>query len=297
MPGSTKEVRGKLDPETCAVCGRRLLQGENVNWFIAPDASRRPVCELCAPRADRARWVREREGEEVLQLRPARAARGGFARRVLDFFSGAEEDELADSLSEVTGDQGSRRQARASRRRERHEIDTQLQQPPRNVQAVPIGTGSRLEQGLHLFNESQFPRTIAGLTRSLGEPKVRAMLDPGDDTAVDVYVGWEIAWYSYRVDLGDATEPVEQSGRGNDVAELGDKINRWNAFADEYGRLYMSGPPPGSASDSRSSADSASKDSDAAPDAGASGIAVEEPAAEPRPEDPAGDTDTEEANE
>ena len=56
------EVRPKLDPETCSICVRRLLQGEQVNFYVAPDSSRRVVCELCVPRAERVRWVREREG-------------------------------------------------------------------------------------------------------------------------------------------------------------------------------------------------------------------------------------------
>ena len=87
---------------------------------------------------------------------------------------------------------------------------------------------------------SQFPRTIAGLTRSLGDPQVAAVND--SDNSIEVFVGWDIAWYSYRVSLGDATEPVEQSGRGNDTIELADRITDWNAAADGFGRLFLTEP-------------------------------------------------------
>lgn len=231
------------------VCGRRLLQGERLNWYVAPDASRRPVCELCAPRAESARWVREQEGEEIVPLLPSRTARGGYFKRLTSFFGAQEEDELQlesfDAPAGASSDQESRRRTRATRRRER--VATELPPPPtspvepRSVRAVPTGPEAKLQQGLTLFNDSQFPRTIAGLSRSLGEPRVAAVNE--GDASVEVFVGWDIAWYSYRVDLGDATEPVEQSGRGNDTAELAGTVRDWNAFADEYGRLHLR--PPG----------------------------------------------------
>ncbi|MFY9468975.1 MAG: hypothetical protein WAP37_02535, partial [Solirubrobacterales bacterium] len=132
---------------------------------------------------------------------------------------------------------------------------------PRNVRAIPTGPEAKLAQGLMLFNVSQFPRSIAGLSRSLGEPQVAAVNDSA--SSVEVFVGWDIAWYSYRIDLGDATEPVEQSGRGNDSVELAGTVDDWNAFSDEHGRLFLresaaqsdsaparhasdSAPPPGS---------------------------------------------------
>jgi hypothetical protein len=238
----TREVRPKLDPETCSVCGRRLLQGEEINWFVAPDSSRHVVCELCVPRAERARWVREREGEEIVQLRPTRGERVGLFRRMTDFFAAPDVDET-DSFASAPSeraDQVSRREARATRRRDRKEPSVPPPPEPRDIRAIPTGAESRLEQGLELFNMSQFPRTIAGLTRSLGDPQVAAVND--SDNSIEVFVGWDIAWYSYRVSLGDATEPVEQSGRGNDTIELADRITNWNAAADGFGRLFLTEP-------------------------------------------------------
>ncbi len=235
---SVKELRPKLDPETCAVCGRRMLQGEAVNWYLAPDSSRHPVCELCVPRAERARWVREREGEQLMPMRPARASRAGVFERMGRFFGAGGEErfeiEEIETPSEPATDQISRRRARSARRREQ---PPPVVDEPRSVRAVPTGPAARLGQGLALFNESQFPRTIAGLSRSLGDPQAAVVNNP--DAGVEIYVGWDIVWYSYRVDLGDATEPVEQSGRGNDTAELATEVIDWNAVADDYGRLIL----------------------------------------------------------
>ncbi|MFY9488084.1 MAG: hypothetical protein WAP35_05245 [Solirubrobacterales bacterium] len=261
-----KEVRSKLDPETCVVCGRRLLQGEVLNWYVAPDSSRRPVCELCVPRAERARWVRVREGEEVVQLRPTRAARGGFIQRVSEFFGAGGEESLDDiGVGGVAGgprgDQGSRREARSSRRRDRGELPelATAKPAPREVRAIPTGPEAKLDQGLELFNDSQFPRTIAGLSRSLGDPQVAVVND--SESSVEVFVGWDIAWYSYRVDLGDATEPVEQSGRGNDTTELSGTVDEWNSFADEYGHLYLREPAEHGSDDANEAAAKPTSDS------------------------------------
>lgn len=235
-----KELRPKLDPETCSICGRRLLQGEPINWYAAPDASRRVVCELCVPRAERVRWVRERDGEEIVQLRPARGERAGLMRRVANFF-GASEPVEGDDFAHGAGrpEQDQRRQKRAERREAREgAAPPELAPTPRDVTAVPTEPEARLERGLELFNLSQFPRMIAGLSRSLGDPQV-AVVNVFESNAVDVWVGWDLAWYSYRITLGDPTEPVEQSGRGNDIDELASTISDWNAGADGFGRLFL----------------------------------------------------------
>ncbi len=254
----TKEIRPRLDPESCAICGRRLLQGEMQTRFVAPDGSRHVVCELCVPRADRARWVRERDGEQPLGPPPPPTRRPGLMRRVVDWFAGVEQP--VDDTLEVPGSAeraasesiGLKGEVERARRRSRlPKVDdgrvehgegreqasaTHVQQP-RTVTAVPTDEEAKLQRGLELFNHSQFPRTIAGLTRSLGLPQV-AVLHAGGNS-VEIFVAWGISWYSYRVDLGDATEPVELSGRGNDSAELNGVVGEWNVIADEGGVLVL----------------------------------------------------------
>lgn len=261
----TKEIRPTLDPETCAVCGRRLLQGEMQTRFVAPDGTRHVVCELCIPRADRARWVRERDGEQPLGPRPPAQRRAGSFRRMIDWFGGAqpgraeEDDELAFEAAvppPEDAEPGIQAQPRGRERRSRLP-NLNVPQPgfsqkgrqPRGEQpsqpkpaqplvtAVPTDEEAKLQRGLELFNHSQFPRTIAGLTRSLGLPQV-AILHAGGNS-VEIFVAWGISWYSYRVDLGDATEPVELSGRGNDSAELAGVVGDWNVIVDEGGVLVL----------------------------------------------------------
>lgn len=255
----TKEIRPSLNPETCAVCGRRLLQGELQTRFVAPDGVRHVVCELCLPRAERARWVREREGEQPLGPRPTPKKRSGRMRRMIEWFGGAEQEESVfdeeldlpvepeseadDKISPAFQPRARERQSRLPKielppLRESHPPERGASASPRrDVTAVPTGEEAKLQRGLELFNHSQFPRTIAGLTRSLGLPQV-AILHAGGNS-VEIFVAWGISWYSYRVDLGDSTEPVELSGRGNDSAELDDVVGEWNVMADEGGILVL----------------------------------------------------------
>jgi hypothetical protein len=58
----------------CDVCARRLLRGEQPDVFVSA-GRRRLVCELCAPRAAHAGWLRETDTQS-LALPPARPRRG-----------------------------------------------------------------------------------------------------------------------------------------------------------------------------------------------------------------------------
>src|SRR6478609_2249482 len=69
----------------CDVCSRRLLRGEQPDYFIA-DGQRRLVCELCAPRAAHEGWLRETEAAAEVTLPPMRPRRG---RSLIDRLIGA----------------------------------------------------------------------------------------------------------------------------------------------------------------------------------------------------------------
>ena len=101
-------------------------------------------------------------------------------------------------------------QTAQSRRRERP-------QDPRHVRAVPTTAEVKVERALELFNGSEHQRTVAGLTRTLGAPWVTATPDPEAPSAVTVVVAWELSWYRYRVDLGDAAEPVQMQAKGDEL--------------------------------------------------------------------------------
>src|SRR3954468_11585201 len=77
---TTRTIVTSQPDVACDVCARRLLRGEQPDYFIA-DGQRRLVCELCAPRATHEGWLREREAAAAVTLPPMRPRRG---RSLLD---------------------------------------------------------------------------------------------------------------------------------------------------------------------------------------------------------------------
>jgi hypothetical protein len=112
-------------------------------------------------------------------------------------------------------------------------------QDPRHVRAVPTTAEVKVERALDLFNGSEHQRTVAGLTRTLGYPWVSAIPDGAAPSTVTVVVAWELSWYRYRVDLGDAAEPVAMTGKGDELADLGEAGQEWNAGLDTDGRIVF----------------------------------------------------------
>src|SRR5258707_465809 len=72
---TTRSIVTSQPDVACDVCARRLLRGEQPDYFIA-DGRRRLVCELCAPRATDEGWLRETEAAADVSLPPTRPRRG-----------------------------------------------------------------------------------------------------------------------------------------------------------------------------------------------------------------------------
>ena len=107
----------------------------------------------------------------------------------------------------------------------------------RQIRAVPTTAEVKVDRALELFNASDHPRTIAGIARTLGAPWVHASPDTTAPSEVTIVVAWELAWYRYRVDLGDADEPILLLEKGDELSELEEPLREWNALADDDGRL------------------------------------------------------------
>jgi hypothetical protein len=107
------------------------------------------------------------------------------------------------------------------------------------VRAVPTTAEVKVERALELFNASQHQRTVAGLARSLGSPWATAVPDPDAPSTVTVLVAWELSWYRYRVDLGDAVEPVALQAKGDELDGIDEDLRQWNAGLDAHGRLVI----------------------------------------------------------
>lgn len=239
-----KELRAHHEDVACDVCGRTILKGERPEAFLAPGGMRKLVCELCVGRASGEGWIRESAaGDAPMAARarePRRSLLGRIRRRRGDEaplrieleangfeVAGPDEEPPTDEREAVPAAEPAGERVQRRRRRD-----------ARHVRAVPTNAEVKVERALELFNESEFPRKVAGIARSLGEPYVSATPSSDAPSEVVVVVAWELSWYRYRVDLGDAEEPVSLSGKGLEMGEIDAELRDWNASADAYGRLF-----------------------------------------------------------
>lgn len=229
-----KELKTDEEPIACDICGRTILKGERTEGFLAPGGRRRSVCELCVPRADHEGWIRESAQNDLptARARPQqRRSLVGRLREMLDGEGAPEQSHVSEEEPPPSFDDDApaapreREPVRPSRREARH------------IRAVPTTAEVKIERALELFNASEHPRTIAGIARTLGTPWVHASPDTAAPSEVTVVVAWELSWYRYRVDLGDADEPILLLEKGDELAELEEPLREWNAVADDNGRL------------------------------------------------------------
>jgi hypothetical protein len=108
------------------------------------------------------------------------------------------------------------------------------------VRAVPTNSQVKIERALEMFNHSEHIRTIAGIARTLGDPWVSALPRPNAPSEVEITVAWELSWYRYRIDLGDASDPVTLLDKGEEMDQLDESQREWNASANEDGQLAAS---------------------------------------------------------
>ena len=112
-------------------------------------------------------------------------------------------------------------------------------QDPRHVRAVPTTAEVKIERALDLFNSSEHQRTVSGLARSLGAPYAAAMPDLDAPGCVNLIVAWELSWYRFRIDLGDAADPVGLAAKGDELEDIDEELRNWNAGLDAEGRLVI----------------------------------------------------------
>jgi hypothetical protein len=237
-----KELKTDEEPVACDICGRTILKGERTEPFLAPGGRRRTVCELCIPRADHEGWIRESAQNDLPATRVRPQQRRSFVGRLRGMFDGDGEEAPAPVEEEappVFDDEPppAPRERDREREREREPTRARARRDARQVRAVPTTREVKVERSLELFNASNHPRTIAGIARSLGPPWAHASPDTGAPSMVTIVVAWELSWYRYRVDLGDADEPIMLVEKGDELSELEEPLREWNALADDDGRL------------------------------------------------------------
>jgi hypothetical protein len=233
-----KELKTDEEPIACDICGRTILKGERTESFLAPGGRRRTVCELCIPRADHEGWIRESAQNDLPATRVRPQQRRSFVGRLREKFDGDAEAERApteeDEAPPVFDEEPP---PKREREREREPERRRARRDSRHIRAVPTTAEVKVERSLELFNASDHPRTISGIARTLGAPSVHASPDTGAPSMVTIVVAWELSWYRYRVDLGDADEPILLVEKGDELAELEEPLREWNALADDNGRL------------------------------------------------------------
>lgn len=102
----------------------------------------------------------------------------------------------------------------------------------------------RLERAAARFNGSEAAGTVAGLMRTLGQPRVSIGAAAGSPSEARITVAWELGWYQWGVDLADEGRAVFQIDKGEEIDQLDGAAREWNARAGEGGRLSLGTAPP-----------------------------------------------------
>ena len=237
-----KELRPGHEDISCDICERTILKGERTENYLAPGGRRYVVCELCTDRAYHEGWIRESAHDELPAMLPREPRRGLLGRLrgrrrdaepvhpVATSPPASADGDAATNGAEPAAEPIEPPAPVDSRRRRRES---------RHVRAVPTNAQVKVERALELFNSSEHVRTIGGIARTLGEPWVSAAPVADAPSEVSVVVAWELSWYRYRVDLGDADDPVSLVDKGQELDELSDSMRDWNATALADGRLAI----------------------------------------------------------
>jgi hypothetical protein len=228
-----KELRPIHDDVACDVCGRTILKGERTETYLAPGGERKVVCDLCGSRALHAGWIRESAHGDMPAARRPHEQRGSLLGRLRRGRQAEPEpEEPAAEEWEPPAEPVPAADEEAEELR-----PPSRPKDPRHVRAIPTNDEVKVERAIELFNGSEHTRTIAGIARTLGGPWVSASPDPVASSEVNVVVAWELSWYRYRVDLGDAEETVALVEKGQELAELPEELREWNGTASDDGLL------------------------------------------------------------
>jgi hypothetical protein len=93
---------------------------------------------------------------------------------------------------------------------------------------IAAGANS-FELAVDRFNASDAARTVAGLARTLGEPRVSIGAAAGSAEAARITVAWDLTWYQWRVAGGEREQPVAELAHGTELDQLDVAARQWNA--------------------------------------------------------------------
>ncbi|MDQ6836298.1 MAG: hypothetical protein M3016_08940 [Actinomycetota bacterium] len=261
---NTRAISTSVAVSACDICGRTLLRGERAETYVS-SGGRHTVCELCTTRALQGGWLREGElpdygdaGTRVDRRRSLLSRLRSRREAAPEAASVAPEHGLYDDPHEplelpvepppppprraAPAPQNGRPasapapvRAEASARPAARERSWE----PRHVRAVPTSTEHKVASAIESFNGSEHPRTVAGISRSLGVPEVAVLPASPQSGMVSIVVAWELCWYRYELDLGDEVPTVQVVTQGYELTELEPAQRRVNALADKQGLLTL----------------------------------------------------------
>jgi hypothetical protein len=188
-----------LAARTCAICERTLLVGERSVRYSPNGEDFVDVCPLCQDEAVDHGWLKEGSPTSpvVSERRRKRMGLGSLF-------------ESRKPSSEPIVDEP---------------ILRRLSEPE-----------LAMVEAAELFNGSAFRRTVAGIAKSLGEPRASIVPLSGVNMEVVLTVAWDISWYQYRI-TPDSGQPVRLAERGHDPRELESMFTSWNARLAADGRI------------------------------------------------------------
>ena len=235
----TRSIRADYAAMSCDVCGRTLLRGEQPDAFLAGGV-RRQVCELCIPRAQHEGWIREAGMDELGVGGARQEGRGrGWLDRLRAHRERARGQAAEAAAADVPAEPRSRRREAGSEPAAVPAGQHAEAREPRHVRAVPTNADLKMQRAIDLFNVSEYPRTVAGVARSLGAPDVCVRPLADRPSVVTITVMWELSWYRFEVDLSDEAGGLRREANGYELEELDAAERRANAVADAQGALSL----------------------------------------------------------
>jgi hypothetical protein len=186
----------------CAICERTLLMGERATRF-APESGEEfvDVCPLCLEIALEHGWLKEGSPTSPTVVGERRRRRRGLGSLLGAGRSRSEAPVVSEPILRRLSDD---------------EV--------------------AILEAADVFNGSQYRRTIQGVAKSLGEPRVSIVPLSGVNQELVITIAWDISWYQYRVSF-ESAQPVRLEERGHEPTELEGAVTEWNAHLDDTGRV------------------------------------------------------------
>ena len=101
-------------------------------------------------------------------------------------------------------------------------------------------SGWYLQRAVELFNESEFPRRVAGVSRSLGPAEISVRAAEHLESVVLIVVAWELCWYRYEVDLSVEGAQAAVLAQGTELSRTRPGMSASsNAVASDSGLLSL----------------------------------------------------------